>query len=188
MQVVQSTREGRKAAGIGCPGPMTLGYTSIMMLTHLQVKIQKHLLWILNKPGFGISSGFRAGLQPWGFRSRFPQASVSPMAWCVLTSVCHRVLNSPEYHSLSGISNVRDSAFYSYNLSLKTSFGKERHWKMDPRQLLRPTFITYSFVFHYNILSTASVTLLNKKSSPLRQRSFIKEGMEPPACFVPCQG
>lgn len=30
------------------------------------MKIQKHLLWILNKPGFGISSGFRTSLQPWG--------------------------------------------------------------------------------------------------------------------------
>lgn len=124
-------KAGRRLA-LARPGPMMLGSTSIMMLTHLQVKIQKHLLWILNKPGFGISSGFRTSLQPWGSPAQISTSfSFADGLVCAHLSV-PRVLNSPEYHSLSGISNVRDSAFYSYNLSLKTSFGKRDTGKWTP--------------------------------------------------------
>ena len=132
MQVVQPRREGRTAAGIGSSRPNDARLCSHHDAHCLQVKIQKHLLWILNKPGFRISSGFRTSLQPWAFPTQ-----ISTSFSCANGMVCAslnvpRALDSPEHHSLSGISSVRGSAFYSYNLFLKTSFSKRDTGKWTP--------------------------------------------------------
>lgn len=57
---------------------------------------------------------------------------------------------------------------------------------MDLKPLLLPTFITWGFIFHYNILSAPRHTAQQKS---LFTAAFIhlQEKKEPHVCFVSCQ-